>query len=418
MKKKLRILSTAMAVILAFTMIGTAPSVSATEAGPPKTFSDVPDDFWAKEEIDFMSSQGYLIGKTDGTFGPTDKIMRKTVALLLYRLVGSPDTIGETLYFYSGHDRTYSDTIGDTYFNAIRWCSAAGIVNGYDDGSFRPDTTISRQHFAVMLYRYALYKGYIMEGASSKTLDIFPDAGAISASAYDACLWAYRNGLITGRSDGTFDPQGATTRAQLAVIMTRFLEAVSNADLHSHVCVPIEQVLRTCTEMGYDVWACECGYQFTTVWPASHANRTWEYLSEPTPEAPGMKYRRCSECGFEEYEEIPYVEVTPIDIEAAMAYGNQYAHETYGWTVDFTRDASNSGYNYGTTVFAKEGQEGILRAVRFQADLLYREKTANRESMGYNPEEAQYRGDGIYFRFNIYLFEPEMDLYIVELYYA
>lgn len=398
-----------MALLLIFNASCIVQPVEAAETDNPIDFSDIPDDFWAKEEIDFMSSQGYLIGKTDGTFGPTDKIMRKTVALLLYRIDGEID-----MTLLLEHAKDFSDVSGGTYYNAIKWASLRGVVNGYQDGSFRPDATISRQHFAVMLYRYALYKGYIMEGDTSKTLDVFPDAGAISASSYDACLWAYRNGLITGRSNGTFDPQGATTRAQLAVIMTRFLEAASVAPLHTHVCIPIEQKNWTCTERGYNLWACECGYSYLEEWGPSHTFVTWQQLSEPTPDASGEKYRYCRLCGYEEHEEIPYVEVTPIDIEAAMAYGNQYAHETYGWTIDFTRDASNSGYNYGTTVFAKEGQEGILEAVIFQADKLFEEKMEQLELRG--EDHSVYGAFNICF--NIYLFEPEMDLYIVELYYA
>lgn len=180
-------------------------------------FIDIPQDHWAKAEIDYMSSEGYLLGREDGTFGPKESIMRKTVAMLLYRIEGEPEVEGSA---------PFSDVKQDRYHDAILWASHAGIVSGYYDGTFDPDGELTRQHFAAMLHRYSEYKGYQLPGRVGTYLSDFSDHESIYKWAREACQWAYDNSLINGRADGTFDPLGKTSRAQLAVIMTRFLKLV------------------------------------------------------------------------------------------------------------------------------------------------------------------------------------------------
>ena len=186
-------------------------------AAEEKTFTDIPGDFWAKDAIDYMSEKGYLMGKEDGSFGPTEVITRKTVAMLLYRFEGQPEINGSI---------RFTDVKRDRYYAAILWANRAGIINGYADNTFHPNDIISRQHFAAMLYRYVQYKGSIAPGDAQKQLTAFSDFEAVYGWAVDECQWAYSNGLITGRTETVFDPQGNTTRAQLAVIMTRLLENI------------------------------------------------------------------------------------------------------------------------------------------------------------------------------------------------
>lgn len=191
-----------------------------------QTFTDIQEDFWAKEAIDYMSARGYLQGKQDGSFAPGETIMRKTVAMLLYRLEGEPEVSGTA---------PFSDVKQDRYHNAILWASQTGIVNGYSDGTFRPDTTLSRQHFAAMLYRYAQLKEYVLDCTQGYPIFYYGDYSSVYSWARKACQWTSSTGVIAGRKapvlapedareEGWFDPQGATSRAQLAVIMQRFLE--------------------------------------------------------------------------------------------------------------------------------------------------------------------------------------------------
>ena len=395
--KKTRMMCLIMALLLIFQAACIVQPAAAAEVGDPIDFSDIPEGFWAEKEIDFMSGMGYLIGKADGTFGPRNSIMRKTVALLLYRISGEPAVSGYM---------PFTDVSDGIYYNAILWASQAGVINGYEDGTFRPDSTISRQHFAIMLHRYSLFKGYVLNGDHSRNLSVFADSASITEASEDACQWAYANGFIVGRENGNFEPWGATTRAQLAVIMYRFLYAASEADLHSHVCSPVEVIPATCISAGYSVYTCDCGYTYRADYVASgdHAWSDWAVAVEATKEAEGKEVRTCSSCGASEEQAIEKIS-TKLDCEEAMACGIQYAVETYGWTYDSSLNADNSGYEFGTFVFEADGQERLNKAAKWNADCLYE---TSMTYYGY--------ADGARINFNIY--EQEEGIYVVYMYYG
>ncbi len=103
------------------------------------------------------------------------------------------------------------------YANAVSWASAGGIVNGYSDGTFRPNNLITREQLAVMLWRYA--------GRPAPTrlrLD-FPDADQVSSWALDALCWAAEQGILNGRGN-LLAPSGFATRAEAAQMLKNFLE--------------------------------------------------------------------------------------------------------------------------------------------------------------------------------------------------
>lgn len=361
-----------MCLFLVLLMLASAASVvqpvAAAEVGAPIDFTDIPDTYWAKDEIDYMSSHGYLIGKKDGSFGPNDPIMRKTVALLLNRIEGSPAPKYLCMF----------DDIGmDIYYDAIKWTNEAGIVTGYSDRTFRPDNTITRQHFAIMMYRYALYKGYLLEGDSSKTLADFSDSSSISNASKDAALWAYQNGIINGRANGTFDPNGSTTRAQLAVIMARFLQKVDGMVPHEHT-FSTEVIEPTCTEDGYTIFTCSCGYTYKGdyVDPPTgfHLWNNWVTIKEATDDEEGLEWRDCIRCGFEQERSICRTNqnTTGIDYKAVEEYGNNYAAEHFGWyyleTAPGYRPASNFEVDY---VLEHGGIDFLKMRLSQKLDLLY-----------------------------------------------
>ena len=83
-------------------------------------------------------------------------------------------------------------------------------------------TSITREQMAQMLYNYAKLKGYDITGTDN--LDDFEDGDETSDWAEAAMKWAVANGLIRGRGDGTLDPTGPATRAEVAQILMRFIE--------------------------------------------------------------------------------------------------------------------------------------------------------------------------------------------------
>ena len=113
---------------------------------------------------------------------------------------------------------------GAWYANAVAWAAEHGIVSGVSDSAFAPNGAITREQLAVMLYRYAQYKGYDV----SKTADLsgYADQGSISDWAAQAVQWACGSGLMTGRSANSLAPAGTLTRAEAATMLKAFCENV------------------------------------------------------------------------------------------------------------------------------------------------------------------------------------------------
>ena len=118
----------------------------------------------------------------------------------------------------------FSDLAGDAWYTgAIRWAVSQGIVGGYGDGTFGPDDPITREQLAVMLWRYSG-----SPAATGKELH-FNDTDEISGFALEALRWAVENGILNGYGDGWLGPQGQATRAQAAQMLKNFIENQEDA---------------------------------------------------------------------------------------------------------------------------------------------------------------------------------------------
>ena len=138
-------------------------------------------------------------------------------AQLFYNLEGKPTVTG---------DSAFTDvTSGHWAVDAITWAAQNDIVAGIGGNLYDPDSNVTREQFAQMLYNYAQYKGYDL--TANGDLTQFPDAGSISGWAETALSWANGNGLINGHENGTIDPKGSTIRAQAASIMANFDQNVA-----------------------------------------------------------------------------------------------------------------------------------------------------------------------------------------------
>ena len=138
---------------------------------------------------------------------------RAMFAAVLYRLEGAPA---------AGTENPFGDVPEDAWYrDAVVWAAGAGIVYGTGDG-FDPAGAITREQIAVMLCRYAAYLG--MDVSASDELSSFPDGDDASSWAKDAMSWAVKNGLVQGRDDGTLDPAGTATRAEVATLLQRMIE--------------------------------------------------------------------------------------------------------------------------------------------------------------------------------------------------
>lgn len=201
-----------------FTMPRGRVTVEATFAEiveEPETlpFVDVPIGAYYYDAVAYASQNGLMNGVSADSFAPDATTSRGMIVTILYRLEDSP----------SAAQADFADVAAGAYYaGAVAWASANGIVTGYGDGTFGPDTAITREQLAAILYRYAQYLG--LEVSQTADLTGYGDAADISEWAQQAFAWAVREGLISGMDDGALAPQGTATRAQVATILMRLCE--------------------------------------------------------------------------------------------------------------------------------------------------------------------------------------------------
>ena len=111
---------------------------------------------------------------------------------------------------------------GKYYHDAVAWASEKGIVGGYSAEQFGPNDNITREQMAVILFNYASYKGYKTQ--TSAELSGYSDSGSLHKWSKDAMSWANGESLITGTGSNLLNPLGAAERCQVAAILQRFVE--------------------------------------------------------------------------------------------------------------------------------------------------------------------------------------------------
>lgn len=206
---------------------------SGTTAKTPLPFTDVAETDWCADAVRYVYENGLMNGTSASTFNPSGSTTRGMIVAILYRMEGSPAYAppeGTPGYSADGtpaaaYNAAFTDVLPTAYyFSAVGWASANGIVNGYEDNTFRPNSLITREQMAAFLYRYARYKGcdVTMKG----DLSAFADAPQIAAYAVEPLQWANAQGLVNGTSASTLSPKGTATRAQAAVILTRYVQNV------------------------------------------------------------------------------------------------------------------------------------------------------------------------------------------------
>ena len=156
-------------------------------------------------------------------FGPYNELTRAETATLLGRLAGVNVDGDDYVSDMGGYATQFTDVAkGAWYANAVAWAAKAGVVTGYSADTFAPDQSITREQFALMLYRYADKCGYDTT-ADAADLVALPDASGVSDWAETAVEWAVSKGFIG--QGGVVDAQGTITRGMAATIMVRFMDA-------------------------------------------------------------------------------------------------------------------------------------------------------------------------------------------------
>ena len=150
-----------------------------------------------------------MTGVSANEFAPEQTTARAMIVSILARLEGVE----------SANNAGFADVSNEWYATAVNWAANVGVVNGYEDSTFRPNTAITREQLAAILMNYAAYKG---EDVSNRA-DLTSYTDQPSTWAKEAISWSVAEGLLTGVTADTLQPQGAATRAQVAAILQRFL---------------------------------------------------------------------------------------------------------------------------------------------------------------------------------------------------
>lgn len=204
-------------------------TLSATAVAFPaeaKTFSDVPQSHWAYSVIDEASDDGIMNGKAAGVFAPNATLTRAEYATMLYNLAPESDVM--KLVHGSTADNGLYDVDGNAWYaDTVSWAVARGVFKN-NDGSFSPNRTITREEMAVATYEF-LHKYCDGKFVLDSIHKGFTDDAAFSSSANrDKVYILVNNGVIAGKSDGSFDPQGSLTRAEAAAMAVRVADIVAS----------------------------------------------------------------------------------------------------------------------------------------------------------------------------------------------
>lgn len=184
------------------------PDVPLTQ---PFVFVDVASGIWYYDAVKYVFDRGLMTGVSDTAFAPDEETTRGMIVTILHRMEKEP----------AAAISSFLDRVdGKWYTDAIDWAAESGVINGYDNGSFGADDSVTREQLVTILYRYAGMKGYDVSARAS--LDSYSDAAQVSGYAGDAMAWAVANGLVKGTSETTISPKATATRAQIALILMRF----------------------------------------------------------------------------------------------------------------------------------------------------------------------------------------------------
>lgn len=180
-------------------------------------FADVNAGDWFYRDVLFSYEKGLMSGMDTAVFAPYANTTRAQIAVIFYRMEGSPAVEGEN---------SFTDVVRDSgtawFYDAVTWAQKNGIMGGYGNSSFAPNDPITREQLAAIFYRYAQYKGYDTTQGGMAIRE-FDDYESISDYAMGAMAWAVNTGLVKGDSNLLY-PKGTATRAEIAALFHRFAE--------------------------------------------------------------------------------------------------------------------------------------------------------------------------------------------------
>ncbi len=185
------------------------------QTSPYDAFTDVLGH-WAQEYIKAVVEKGLFKGVTENLFAPEIGMTRGMFVTVLGRMENANIPNSKT---------TFVDVDSNMYYSPyVTWATEQNIVKGSYGNRFLPETLISREQISVLLYRYALQKGYNTETEKTVNMEMFKDYRNISSYAEEAMKWAVSVGIMQGGDDGGLHPSDNATRAEVAAMIIRFID--------------------------------------------------------------------------------------------------------------------------------------------------------------------------------------------------
>ncbi len=186
---------------------------------PGMPFRDVKEGKWYYENINYVYTNGLMTGMTTDTFVPNGTLTRAMIVTILCRMEkGTEETTDK-----------FSDVkSGAWYAGYVGWAAKTGVVDGYPDGTFRPDKAITRQEMAAVMSRYIEYSDVNMPRQSTAPV-VFTDDDKIASWAEEYVETLRRAGIFNGDSNGNVNPASNITRAETATIIKNYFDAVGLA---------------------------------------------------------------------------------------------------------------------------------------------------------------------------------------------
>ena len=202
-----------------------------------KTFPDVTGRDWCYTQVMQAAETGLMNGYADGRFGKNDPITRGQMVQILYSYYGQD----------VGADSGFSDVPASAWYaKAVAWASKKGVVSGYANGTFAPNDQLTREQMVTILYNVAG-----KPAANYSIMDNYKDREQVASYAVNGFAWALWKNMVSGTSARTLSPRGTATRAQVAVILVRYLENVEGVKF-PEVTIPTQPVQPTAGSQNAD----------------------------------------------------------------------------------------------------------------------------------------------------------------------
>lgn len=184
-------------------------------------FTDVKAGNWYYDAVVTVYNEGIMEGMREGIFAPSEDMTRAQLVTILARLA-SADTSG------CAASLTFKDTKKSAWYaDAVGWAVSAGLVTGYTDNTFKPNDKVLRQELAVLFARFLTANNITLPEIDNPAT--FADAAKIPSWAADGVEVMRLCGIVSGDEKGNFNPKKSASRAEIAVMITRYLAAKENA---------------------------------------------------------------------------------------------------------------------------------------------------------------------------------------------